>query len=668
MVGSGVVKGSRVHVVVAALLVLAACGGSGADEAAPPTESPTTPPTTDRDAAPAARGDDADDDDGGADDADAAGGARDADDTDGATAADTEVDDVAVADDGDDRDASRIPPASQAELDDLLLDLRTYGQLLFTVYDNSYFLPMNLRGGDTAVSAEAEPLPPAPVELGGVPDGWLPVPCSTEDMVERHAHLTLRQPHPNMPGTQAFLTMQVIGDAIDEAAASAVLDAVRTCSESGLLRPVGSTDSDVIESAILAAGADDVVAAADSVSPQENVRAVTARVGQLVVHLGMITPVMASGDFDADAGLIALGNELVAVASAFERDRRRAVASGDDLGDDPLATTRITISRTNADGLLEVWALGGGEPDELLWTAPSDRRIARVQVAPDHRTIAVIHSDASEEPISSGTRNRQLTLSLVQPDGSTVDVITVERQDSDRQERYERLANPTWNVDGSWLAFEWSQPSPWGEVWIVRPDGSGLERVGGHTGPEWYHKDESPVWGPDPEIVYVDSARTRRGSTWRISTDGAVEEHVSPEIGDDSQISNHSVSPDGRWMVMTNLANTIVVQDLSDGSYVELPPVPDPSSYPGGARWSGDSRFVAYHRCCRPSQLLVVDVEELEVRRFTKPDEVGAWWVWASDGRTLIFGGEEGIWSMSIDDGEFDLVRAEDARITVLPQ
>lgn len=51
--------------------------------------------------------------------------------------------------------------------------------------------------------------------------------------------------------------------------------------------------------------------------------------------------------------------------------------------------------------------------------------------------------------------------------------------------------SPTWSPDGEWIAFISSNPENFGDIWVIRPDGSALAQL--TNSPEWEHR---PVWSP----------------------------------------------------------------------------------------------------------------------------------------------------------------------------
>lgn len=88
--------------------------------------------------------------------------------------------------------------------------------------------------------------------------------------------------------------------------------------------------------------------------------------------------------------------------------------------------------------------------------------------------------------------------------------------------------HPDWSPDGQWIAFA-SDRSGELEIWVVRPDGSGLKQVTSGPGSKTW-----PSWSPDGKrILYTGSHEGRQG-LWIVGADGSGAEPFA--AGGDAQL------------------------------------------------------------------------------------------------------------------------------------
>ena len=64
----------------------------------------------------------------------------------------------------------------------------------------------------------------------------------------------------------------------------------------------------------------------------------------------------------------------------------------------------------------------------------------------------------------------------------------------DLQSAYSAPLNPTWSPDGGWIAFTSTQSSHSQDIFVMRPDGSGVTNLTQSDG----STDYEPVWSPVP--------------------------------------------------------------------------------------------------------------------------------------------------------------------------
>ena len=112
----------------------------------------------------------------------------------------------------------------------------------------------------------------------------------------------------------------------------------------------------------------------------------------------------------------------------------------------------------------------------------------------------------------------------------------------------DRLSNPQASPGGKWIAFERRQTDLDAnrgrtQVWIVRPDGTGLRQLTTHASGA-----TGPCWTPDGASLLFLSERSGSSQVWRIRLDGGEAEAV---IDLPLDVGGFTVSRDGKRLVLS---------------------------------------------------------------------------------------------------------------------
>jgi len=210
--------------------------------------------------------------------------------------------------------------------------------------------------------------------------------------------------------------------------------------------------------------------------------------------------------------------------------------------------------------------------------------------APDGSTLAAAKSDGGSSTYSfaaDGAARERLpfdveTTPAWSPDGRRMVVVG-----DDVRIRVFRVANgvveavlpiegnePAWSPDGKLIAFQSNRGSDLLQVYLVRPDGSGLRRVTSDRAPRGGNRvgAYSAAWSPDGRRLAFASDRDGDDDIYIVRLDGTNLRKVTRNLVDDS---NPSWSPEGRRIVFDRTdyerdRRAIVVVDLATGMESEL--------------------------------------------------------------------------------------------------
>jgi Tol biopolymer transport system component len=194
-----------------------------------------------------------------------------------------------------------------------------------------------------------------------------------------------------------------------------------------------------------------------------------------------------------------------------------------------------------------------------------------------------------------------------------------------------RWSSPDPSPDGQWVAF-YSLVRPEGDIYIARPDGSGLRQITGDAA-----IDRVPRWSPDGQWIACFSTRSGTSELWKIRPDGSGLLQLTGQGGsylawapDGSRIATFGdpLAGQGVWIIDPTRPSTEQKPEL-------LPPaLGDPSARFFVNSWSPDrSRLVGEVLGTTPGILMC----SLASRTYERLTDVGEWPVWLPDNRRVLF-------------------------------
>jgi TolB protein len=164
---------------------------------------------------------------------------------------------------------------------------------------------------------------------------------------------------------------------------------------------------------------------------------------------------------------------------------------------------------------------------------------------------------------------------------------------------------PAWAPGGNWIVFSRWNPIGSNQLFIIRPDGSGLRRI---TNSDRQHL--TPAWAPDGRsIAFADEA----SGLWIVSLRGS--ERLLDGDGEEP-----SWSPDGQWIVFTRFGNAGTTRSLyvirPDGTGLRRLTAGPSDHEPA---WSPDGTKIVFTRLGEPgdSDLFVLDLVNRTIDNLT---------------------------------------------------
>jgi Tol biopolymer transport system component len=149
--------------------------------------------------------------------------------------------------------------------------------------------------------------------------------------------------------------------------------------------------------------------------------------------------------------------------------------------------------------------------------------------------------------------------------------------------------SPAWSPDGEWIAFASVRDSLYWELYVMRPDGSDVQRL------TWWEdaSDLSPSWSPDGTRIAFASKRDGNWEIYIMDRDGGNLVRLTDHAADDT---NPAWSPDGGRIAFASTRDgypEIYVMPIAGGEAVNISNAPFSSEH--GPTWSPDGGRIAFY-------------------------------------------------------------------------
>ena len=217
-------------------------------------------------------------------------------------------------------------------------------------------------------------------------------------------------------------------------------------------------------------------------------------------------------------------------------------------------------------------------------------------------SIYVMNSDGSDRSRLAEAQSGFLSAPSWSPDGSKLAFVSVQDGSPDiwlmnsdgsdpvnLTQHEAKDHSPAWSPDGEWIAFASVRDSLYWELYLMRPDGSDVQRL------TWWEdaSDLSPTWSPDGTRIAFASKRDGNWEIYMMDRDGGNLVRLTDHEADDT---NPAWSPDGGRIAFASTRDgypEIYVMAIAGGDAVNISNAPFSSEH--GPTWSPDGGRIAFY-------------------------------------------------------------------------